>query len=103
MVTEFTGILSLFRDFGLSSAAIQRATVTEQQMSTLFWINLLAGILLGLVSVGMAPAIATFYHEPRLLGVATVLAVAFLFNAARVQHVALLQRHMRFTALDCPG
>src|ERR1700761_9245806 len=38
MVTALTGILVLLRDFGLSSAAIQRATVTDEQLSTLFWI-----------------------------------------------------------------
>jgi PST family polysaccharide transporter len=99
MVTAFTGVLSLFRDFGLSSAAVQRTTVTDEQISTLFWINLLAGAVLGLVGVAMAPAIAAFYHEPRLFGVAAVLGAGFLFNAAGVQHSALLQRQMRFTAL----
>ncbi len=99
MVTAFTGVLNIFRDFGLSSAAIQRSTVTEEQVSTLFWINLLVGVLLGILAVVMAPAIAAFYHEPRLLGVTAVLATGFCFNAAGVQHGALLQRHMRFTAL----
>src|SRR6516164_1532690 len=99
MVTAFTGVLGLFRDFGLSSAAVQRVTVTEDQMSTLFWINIFLGALLGLVVLGMAPAIAAFYHEPRLLGVTAVLASGFLFNAAGIQHSALLQRQMRFTAL----
>jgi O-antigen/teichoic acid export membrane protein len=99
MVTAFTGVLSLFRDFGLSSAAIQRATVTEEQVSTLFWINILVGALLGVLGIGIAPAIASFYHEPRLIAVTVVLAVGFLFNAAGVQHGALLQRQMRFTAL----
>jgi O-antigen/teichoic acid export membrane protein len=99
MVTAFTGVLSLFRDFGLSSAAIQRSTVTEEQISTLFWINILVGILLGLLAIAGAPAIAAFYHEPRLVGVTSVLALGFLFNAAGVQHSVLLQRQMRFTAL----
>lgn len=99
MVTAFTGVLSLFRDFGLSSAAIQCVTVSEEQVSTLFWINLLVGVLLGVLAVGLAPAIVTFYHEPRLLRVTATLAVGFLFNAAGVQHGALLQRQMRFTAL----
>jgi O-antigen/teichoic acid export membrane protein len=99
MVTAFTGILTLLRDFGLSSAAIQRTTVTEEQISTLFWINMLLGALLGLVAVAMAPAIAAFYGEPRLSGVTAVLALGFLFNAAGTQHSALLQREMRFTAL----
>lgn len=99
MVTAFTGVLTLFRDFGLSAAAVQRATVTEEQVSTLFWINMLVGALLGLLSVAMAPVIAAFYHEPRLLGVTAVLALGFVFNAAGVQHSVLLQRQMRFTAL----
>jgi O-antigen/teichoic acid export membrane protein len=99
MVTAFTGVLELFRDFGLSAAAVQRATVTDEQISTLFWINILVGTLLGLLALAMAPAIALFYHEPRLFAVTAVLAVGFLLNAAGVQHSVLLQRQMRFTAL----
>jgi O-antigen/teichoic acid export membrane protein len=99
MVTAFTGVLYLFRDFGLSSAAIQRTTVTDEQFSTLFWINMLVGLILGLVAVALAPVIAVFYHEPRLVPVTLVLAIGFLFNAAGVQHSALLQRQMRFVAL----
>src|SRR6516162_6721687 len=51
MVTAFTGVLTLFRDFGLSSAAVQRPTVTDEQLSTLFWINIFVGILLAIISV----------------------------------------------------
>ena len=89
----------MFRDFGLSSAAVQRPTVTEEQISTLFWINILLGALLGLAALAMAPAIAAFYHEPQLFGVTAVLAAGFIFNAAGIQHSALLQRQMRFTVL----
>jgi O-antigen/teichoic acid export membrane protein len=100
MVTAFTGVLGLLRDFGLSAAAIQRKTVTEEQISTLFWINILLGVLLGLVALAMAPAIAAFYHEPELFAVTAVLAAGFIFNAAGTQHSALLVRQMRFTTLS---
>jgi O-antigen/teichoic acid export membrane protein len=99
MVTAFTGVLVLFRDFGLSAAAIQRPVVTEEQKSTLFWINVLLGAGLVLLTIAMAPFIAAFYHEPRLAGVASALACSFLLNAAGIQHGVLLQRQMRFTAL----
>jgi O-antigen/teichoic acid export membrane protein len=99
MVTAFTGVLSLFRDFGLSAAAIQLATVTEEQSSTLFWINLLVGALLTVIAVLSAPIVSDFYHEPRLFRVTTVVAIGFLFNGAGVQHSAILQRQMRFSAL----
>jgi O-antigen/teichoic acid export membrane protein len=103
MVTAFTGVLTLFRDFGLSSAAIQRTTVTEEQLSTLFWINVAVGALLGLLTVAMAPVVAIFYHEPRLFAVTAVLAAGFVFNGAGVQHSALLQRQMRFTTMAVIG
>jgi O-antigen/teichoic acid export membrane protein len=99
MVTAITEILTWLRDFGLSSAAIQRSTITDQQISTLFWINILLGALLALVVAAMAPAVAGFYHKPEPFGVTVVLAAGFLFNGAGVQHSALLQRQMRFTAL----
>lgn len=99
MVAAFTGVLHLLRDFGLSSAAIQRATITNEQISTLFWINMLVGVALGLLTVAMAPVAVVFYHEPRLFAVTAVLATGFVFNAAGVQHSALLQRQMRFTAI----
>ena len=100
MVTAFTGVLNLFRDFGLSTATVQRATVTEEQISTLFWINIAFGAGLAIIAIALAPVIVTFYHEPRLFSVTVVLAVGFLFNAAGVQHSAVLQRDMRFTALS---
>lgn len=99
MVAAVTGILSLFRDFGLSSASVQRATITDEQTSTLFWINLLVGGILTTVALALAPAIDSFYHEPRLFWITSVVALGFLFNGAGVQHSALLQREMRFNAL----
>src|SRR6202012_3478050 len=92
-------VLSLFRDFGLSAAAIQRADVTEEQTSTLFWINVLTGAALTLFTGALAPAVGRFYHEPRLFAVTWVVALGFLINGAGVQHSVRLQREMRFTTL----
>jgi O-antigen/teichoic acid export membrane protein len=99
MVTAVTGVLGLFKDFGLSTVTVQRATMTDQQTSMLFWLNLLVGGMLGFLSLASAPILVAFYQEPRLFWVTVILSVSFLFNAAGVQHSALLQREMRFTAL----
>lgn len=100
MVTVVTGVFSLFKDAGLSMATVQRATITNEQVSTLFWINMLVGAILGLLSLAIAPILVSFYQEPRLFWVTAALATGFLFNAAGVQHSALLQRQMRFTTLS---
>ena len=99
MVTAFTGVLNLLKDFGLSAATVQSLNVTDEQISTLFWFNIGLGGALASLLMGMAPFVVRFYHEPRLLWVTMVLATAFIFNAAGVQHSALLQRQMRFTTL----
>ena len=99
MVTAVTGVLSLFRDFGLSAASVQRVTVTHEQASTLFWINVLGGVILTLIAVAVAPVIGFFYREPRLFWLTGVVAAGFLFNGAGTQHSAILERRMRFTAL----
>src|SRR6266481_4478216 len=72
MVVAFTGVLNLFRDFGLSLATVQRLNVTDDQISTLFWINVLVGALLGLLLMAMAPVVVAFYNEPRLLWVTVI-------------------------------
>jgi PST family polysaccharide transporter len=99
MVTVVTGVFGLFKDAGLSMATVQSATITDKQISALFWINLLVGVILGFLSVALAPALVAFYQEPRLFGVALALACGFVLNAGGVQHAAILERRMRFATL----
>lgn len=96
MVTAITGFLSLFRDFGLSTATVQRPSITEDELSTLFWINLAMGAILAILCALLAPAVAAFYDEPRLFGITLAVSCSFFLNAAGVQHAAQLQRAMRF-------
>jgi PST family polysaccharide transporter len=100
MVTVVTGVFSLFKDAGLSMATVQKTTITNEQVSTLFWINMLVGAVLGLLSLAIAPILVSFYQEPRLFWVTVAFAAGFLFNAAGVQHSALLQRRMSFATLS---
>jgi O-antigen/teichoic acid export membrane protein len=99
MATVVTGSFNMFKDAGLSVITVQRADITDDQISTLFWVNMLVGTLLALICVGLAPVLVTFYREPRLLWVAIALGMAFIVNAAGVQHAALLEREMQFTSL----
>lgn len=99
MVVVVTGFLGLFRDAGLGMATVQRAEVTHAQTSTLFWINVVIGVLLTTLCAAAAPLLVAFYHEPRLYWVAVVSGAMFLCNGLAAQHGALLQRGMRFVTL----
>src|SRR5215469_6559097 len=72
MVTAVTVIAAGFADLGLTEATIQRKKLTHNQVSTLFWINVAMGLFLTLLTAGMAPVLARFYREPRLVGITLV-------------------------------
>jgi O-antigen/teichoic acid export membrane protein len=99
MVTACTGFLGLFRDAGLSMATIQRVSISRAQTSTLFWINVVVGVILTGLCAAISPILTRFYNEPRLLWVTIIIGVGFLFNGATAQHRAMLQRNMRFGVL----
>jgi PST family polysaccharide transporter len=99
MVTAITGFVTLFGDSGLSMATVQRATITHEQVSTLFWINAGLGLTLMLVTMALGPIIAWFYGEPALTGVTIVTGIGFLFRGFGVQHAALLKRKLEFRRL----
>jgi PST family polysaccharide transporter len=97
MVTVIVGIGEIFRDFGLSSAAIQAPELSREQRSNLFWINTAIGALLATAVASGASLIAALYQEPELADVARVLSVTFLLNGLATQYRADLVRGLRFT------
>src|SRR6266436_3086630 len=99
MVTGITGFVEAFKDAGLSLATVQREHINQQQVSTLFWINVgLSAFLMALV-LALSPFLAMFYHEPRLSLVAAAIGCTFLLGGLTVQHQALLRRNLRFKEL----
>jgi len=96
MVTAITGVGQAFADLGLSEATIQHPDITHDQVSALFWINSAIGLGLMLITAALAPILAWFYHDPRLIAITLVTSLVFLIGGLRVQPDALLKRQMRF-------
>ena len=99
MVTVVTAALNLFAGAGLSQSTVQRSRIDNQQISTLFWINLLVGLILSLLCLLIAPLIVAIYSEPRLFWVTVAIGAGFFFGSAGVQHLALLERKLRYVTL----
>jgi O-antigen/teichoic acid export membrane protein len=99
MVTAVSGALCLFLDLGLSVAAIQKQTLSQQESSTIFWINTGIGTSLSALLGASAPVLAHFYRQPQLFAVTIALAPTLLLTSLGAQHSVLLQRQMRFKAI----
>lgn len=99
MVTVLTTLISQFCELGLSAATVQRRHIGHSQASTLFWVNMLLGVLMMLGTAAAAPLIARFYGDRALAGITLALAGTFLFSGLAAQHMALLRRQMRYRTL----
>ncbi len=99
MVAAVAGIAEVFRDFGLSQAAVQAKTLSKEQRDLLFWINSAIGVVLALLVFGGAWVIAGFFRHPELVPLIQALSVVFFLNGVATQFRASLTRSLRFTAL----
>jgi len=96
MVTAVNALAGLFRDLGLSSAAIQKTELKPELETNLFWINVGMGTALTVLVAVCSPAIAAFYRTPEVLSVTLVLSTSFVIGSFGTQHNARLTREMRF-------
>lgn len=91
-------LVTMFQDAGLSMATVQREKIDHRQVSTLFWINSFAGLVLALLTVAISPVIGEVLADERLVGIMSAMAIPIFLSGISAQHGALLQRKMRFVA-----
>jgi PST family polysaccharide transporter len=99
MISVFTGFVTVFGELGLGAALVQRNELDDEQLSSVFWINVITGSTLCAVVAGAAPVLARFYEEPRLLRLTLALSFNFLLAPLNMVHNAILAREMRFSAV----
>jgi len=100
MVSTFSLLLMNFGPIGFTEAVLQREEIDHALASNLFWINLSLGLLLTIGFAAAGPLLARFYGDPRVAPVAVTMSVTIFFSSVSVQHLALLKRAMRFSALS---
>ena len=99
IVLAIVGVGEIFRDFGLSTAAVQAAVVTDRQRDKLFWVNTAIGAVLTVATFAAAPLIAELFNHSALTPITQGLAFTFLLNGMTAQYEADLNRSLRFAAM----
>jgi PST family polysaccharide transporter len=99
MVASVTALFDRVRSIGLGAATIQRSQINHHQISNLYWVNVLFGLLMTIAFAGSAPLIEWFFQDQRVVPITIALSLSFLISALAVQHGALLRRQMRFRSI----
>lgn len=97
MVTTFSLILMNVGLNGLTEAVVQAEEMNHGLASNLFWLNILAGLLLTVGFAASGPLLAKLYHDPLVTNVTAAASLSILFTSASVLHLALLKRAMLFS------
>lgn len=103
MVMAAIGVAEIFRDFGLTTAAIQAKELSNEERTNLWWWNTAIGSVLALVILASAPLIAAFYQDDRLILITAAMSLNFVLSGMGAQYYAYLQREIRFGALSLTG
>ena len=96
MASLFLVFLGRFTDLGTGASIIQQRDLGSEQLSSIFWFNLMTGLALAVIAAAIAPLAARFFNEPRVANVLWVLALTLPLQALAVVPDSLLRRQLQF-------
>ena len=99
LLIVFISFSQVFIDSGFSKALIQKQDRTNEDVSTVFYFNLLVALICYLTLWISAPLISDFYNIPKLDNLLKVLSISLFFNALFAIPNTLLSIDMNFKSI----
>jgi O-antigen/teichoic acid export membrane protein len=96
MIMVVVGFAATLGDMGISNAIIHRQQVTQNQLASLYILNLVTSALVCTVVWFSAPYVAVFYQEPQLTDLMHWMCFICLIPAFGQQFQVLFQKELRF-------
>ena len=96
MIVIFTALAQSVIDSGFGTALIQKQDATHTDESTVFWFNLVAGLVMAGALFAAAPLIARFYTVPLLKPITQVYSLNLIINSFGIVQDALLVKELAF-------
>lgn len=99
IVLVVIGFSQSFMDMGVSNAIIHYQDVSRERLSSLYWLNVIAGLVLFVLVALLAPLTAAFCREPRLVELILSVSAIYLIQPFGEQYRVLLQKELRFDVI----
>ncbi len=81
---------------GFESSIIQAKEINSEGLSSLFWLNIILGIILFIIALIVAPLVSLFYNLTELSMIFSVLSISFIFGSIAIVPRGLLIKNFRF-------
>jgi len=96
MLAVFISLSSALVDAGFGVALIRKLDVSDIELNTVFFINIVLAVVVYLTVFFLAPLIATFYSEPRLIDLIRVVSISVFFQSLTIVPKVILTRELNF-------
>lgn len=98
MSAAVTNILAAFREVGLSSAVVQKPKIRHEEVSSLFWVNIVLGAAIALLSIPIGYVAGIMMKDDKLMSVIISLSAVGFVGSFSIQHNAIMQRRLEAKA-----
>jgi O-antigen/teichoic acid export membrane protein len=92
----FIVVAQSFLDSGFGAALIQKREATPIDTSSVFYFNILVGLVAAVLLCLIAPLIGAFYNQPALTPLARALSLVIVINSFGLIHNTVLNRQINF-------
>lgn len=96
MLAIFMSISQCFIDSGFSSALIQKQNRTAKDLSTVFYYNLIIGVITYILLYFFSPLIASFYNQPLLIDLIPYVGLNLLIRSLTAVQLTIIQIELKF-------
>lgn len=98
MMAVFIAIGNSLMESGFRDALIRLDTLGKDDLNTAFYSNVILGLIAYILIFVLAPSIASFYEQERLVELIRVLALTIVINSFQIIQLASLSRKLNFKA-----
>jgi O-antigen/teichoic acid export membrane protein len=99
MVNVVLAFAQAFADSGVSNAIIHYRDADKDELSSLYWLNVMSGAAVFVIIFLLAPLAARVYHQPALVPLLRVASTVFIMVSLGQQFETLSERDLRFRRL----
>jgi O-antigen/teichoic acid export membrane protein len=96
MLMIFMAVAQTLLDSGFGAALIQKNEVTQKDICSIFYFNILVGILIAGILGLVAPWIAAFYNQPILIPLTRAMSLVIIINSFGLIQSTILSKQIDF-------
>ncbi|MFC2175546.1 lipopolysaccharide biosynthesis protein [Bacteroidota bacterium] len=100
LTMTFIGFITLFSNMGFGASIIHERETTQQELSSIYWLNYAISISSFLLIIATAQLAANFYEEPKLTPIIYIAAINILISPFFTVQYKLLERDLEFKIIS---